>query len=408
MTWLRDVPVGLLGVDETDGTPPYEDRRGDAEIEWRLGGTGPLTVVAGPRRAGASRAVARAARALLADHVVVGHDATTAPDLPDLVTRAEQAMLRASAPGALVWLDGAGLATLDAITPALVAGLPAGVRLVVTVEELLLCTWFPDPGTVGLLTAPGTLVRLGPGPASSPTTVRTVLTPVGWGSLLPVALARAATDWRRAGVPWPLDRKRLLGLARVHRDLLDLPDSESEDAALAAALERVVAEDTHGVRLLRRHGTGPTAHHTAVRGADVVADGASSASWPLPSALVDCIETLDDIDDRVRDVVGRTLLLRGEWDLVARLVEDGWVTPTPPRPASWRPRPPLSASPPWCGTARPSGRPATPTSSPPAARSTPRPSSPARPHPSAARSASGPSPSRCASSTAPRTARIRR
>src|SRR3954471_7946227 len=83
VTWLRDVPAGQLGVDESDGTPPYEDRRGDAEIEWRLGGTGRLVVGAGPRRAGASRAVARAARALLADHVVVGHGATTAPDLPD-------------------------------------------------------------------------------------------------------------------------------------------------------------------------------------------------------------------------------------------------------------------------------------------------------------------------------------
>ncbi len=337
MTLIHEVSPGELGVDEAEGTPAYEERHGDAEIEWRLGVTAPLVVVAGPRRSGTSRAAARAARALLADHVVVGHDEAVPPPLPDLVARAEQAMRARQAPGAVVWLDGAGLATLDAITPALMAALPAGVRMVVTVEELLFCTWFPDPGTVGLLTAPGAFVRLDPRAdgGSGPRAVRTVLTPVGWGSLLPIALARAAADWRRAGVPQALDRARLLALAREHGRLLGLGDADAdtqdadtgpEDAALAAALDRIVAEDTHGVRLLRRHGTGPAAHYTAVPGADVIADGASTAAWPLPPGLVDLLGTLDG---DARDVVARTLLLRSAPELVAGLVEDGWGHPNP-------------------------------------------------------------------------------
>lgn len=318
-----------LGVDDAEEPPAYDERRADAEVEWRLGGTGPLVVVAGPRRAGTSRAAARAARVLLGDHVVVVPDEGRPPIVGDLVTRAEQAMRRAEAPGAVVWLDGAGLATLDALTPALVAALPAGVRIVVTVEELLLCSWFPDPGTVGLLTAAGTLVRFGArdDARTVPSSVRAVLTPLGWGSLLPIALARSAADWRRAGVPRALDRELLLQLARVHRGVLGLGDSDAEDRALEAALDRAAAGATHGVRLLRPHGTGAGVHYTGVPGAEVVAEGTSTAAWAFPPALADRLDPV--LDDAARDVVARTLLLRGAADLVVRLVDDGWGHPNP-------------------------------------------------------------------------------
>ncbi len=348
---VRDVGAGDLGVDEQAAPPPYVERPGDLALERGLGGDGPLVVVAGPRRAGTSRAAARVARAMLGDHVVVGHHDAPDADLAALVARAGEARRRSGAPAALVWRDGAGLTTLDAITPALLAGLPAGVRLVVTVEDTLLRTWFPDPGTGALLVAPGTLVRLEPpeGGTGGLARLRAMMTPVGWTSLLPLALVRAAADARRLDVPGD---DALIALARHHQAALgvEVLDARATAAAFAAVAR---GRPVHGVRLLRRCG----GTYVAPTGATVVADGGGSGSWPLAASLVARPGRL--VDPVAHDRMARRLLLRGDHDTLVTLVEDGWGRPTPEQAAALaaaHARVRFRSAPAWARTALASSR----------------------------------------------------
>ncbi|MFC5066234.1 hypothetical protein, partial [Actinomycetospora atypica] len=142
---LRELDLVALGVHPPLPAPAVE-RDLDHRVETAVGGDDPVVIVAGPRLAGATLTLARAARLLLGDHRVVRPDPAALAGSAPLSGPADPALLDASE-GVVLWLDGVGPALLAAL---LVARPPAGVRILATVDAALLhpdvTTTAPDPG----------------------------------------------------------------------------------------------------------------------------------------------------------------------------------------------------------------------------------------------------------------------
>ena len=364
---LADVDLAALGVHAPLPVRALE-RDADHLVEAAVGGTDPVVIVAGPRLAGATHALARAARLLLGDHRVVRPDRATLAGNDPLAAPADPALVAALAeppegPGVVVWLDGVGPALLAVLRR---ARPPAGVRILATADADLL---HPDvtPGEAGggvtVVRLPGALTaaeaaralpagldaragtRLGELVDLSPH--RTLLVPGAPGSdrtrrparrgetaaTARAAVLRAAVDWDRLGVPHALPTPLLARLALAYaRDLDDDPGAVPGVDDLGRAVESLVTERPRRgeAPLLRRLRLAEGVHHVPDRRLTAAADGLAGAGWTPPARLGEVVgDLLDAPEARTRRrTVGMLALARRFDDLAA-----GLLRPPPGRAA---------------------------------------------------------------------------
>ncbi|GAA4809463.1 hypothetical protein GCM10023200_54070 [Actinomycetospora chlora] len=300
----------VVGVRDGDAAAAYVPRPVDDALEDALGAERPLVVVAGQRLAGTSRAVHRALRRMLGDGLLLP---VADPHTADLAAAVGQARTLAARSGpAVVLVDDAPPALLDQITGDLVAGLDPTVRLVVTTRRGFLDA-FLEPATHAVLDA--ALVEVPPADDGRPfgehvrpiARARAVLDPVGWSSLVPLALLRTAVDWDRLGVPLPLTPALLAEVAPVHLAALGVPAPGR--GGLRRAARELVRTDHGGMRLLHEVATdGGRARLAADRVFARLADG--PGGWPVPEELARDLWHRLDAADRAR--VARVALARGE------------------------------------------------------------------------------------------------
>lgn len=352
---LRELDLVALGVHPPLPSPAVE-RDLDHRVESAVGGDDPVVIVAGPRLAGATLTLARAARLLLGDHRVVRPDPAALAGSAPLSGPADPALLDASE-GVVLWLDGVGPALLAAL---LAARPPAGVRILATVDAALL---HPDVTTVAPESGV-TLLRLDA--ALTPTeTARSRGVPVGERAVdlgpartlllagpgrspgrRPAARAatlRAAVDWARLGVPHALPTPMLARLALAYaRDLA--PTDTPTVAELADAIEELVAEGPRQVGrrgprtepLLRRLRLPEGVHHVPAAVLTAAADRLGGDGWVPPERLHQVVgDLLDVVRARAeRRAVGVLALARGFDDLAVTVLRP---PPVPEAPGSLLP-----------------------------------------------------------------------
>lgn len=351
---LRELDLVALGVHPPLPAPAVE-RDLDHRVESAVGGDDPVVIVAGPRLAGATLTLARAARLLLGDHRVVRPDPAALAGSAPLSGPADPALLDASE-GVVLWLDGVGPALLAAL---LAARPPAGVRILATVDAALLhpdvTPAAPDPGVTLLrldaalsptetarsrgvpvgeravdLAPARTLLLAGTGPSRAP----------GRRAAARAATLRAAVDWARLGVPHALPTPMLARLALAYaRDLA--PDDTPSVAELADAIEELVAEGPRQVGrrgprtepLLRRLRLPEGVHHVPAALLTAAADRLDGAGWVPPERLHQVVgDLLDVVRARAeRRAVGVLALARGFDDLAVTVLRP---PPVPEAPAS--------------------------------------------------------------------------
>jgi tetratricopeptide (TPR) repeat protein len=367
---LADVDLAALGVHPPLPARAFE-RDADHRIESAVGGDEAVVIVAGPRLAGTTHALARAARLLLGDHRVVRADPATLAGADPLAAPADPALVAALAeppdgPGVVVWLDGVGPALLAVLRE---ARPPAGVRILATSDAALL---HPDvnPGEAG----PGvTVVRL-PGALTADEAARavptglTVRTGTRLGELLvdlapqrallvpgapgpdrtwlPVrrgeartsataraAVLRVAVDWDRLGIPHALPTPLLARLALAYaRDLDDGPEAVPGVDDIGRAVESLVTERPRRSEapVLRRLRLTEGVHHVPDRRLTAAADDLGPAGWAPPARLGEVVGDLLDAPEARgrRRTVGMLALARRFDELAA-----GLLRPPPDRAA---------------------------------------------------------------------------
>ena len=359
---LADLDLAALGV-HTPLPARAIERDADHRIEAAVGGDDAVVIVAGPRLAGATHALARAARLLLGDHRVVRPDPATLAGSDPLAAPADPALVATLAEppdgaGVVVWLDGVGPALLAVLRQ---ARPPAGVRILATADAALL---HPDvtPGEAGRgvtvvrlaggLTAdevaraapsgldvrPGT--RLGellvdlsaqralllPGVPGSDRAWR----PARRGESRTTATARAAVlraavDWDRLGVPRALPTPLLARLALAYaRDLDGDPEAVPGVDDLGRAVESLVTERPRraAAPVLRRLRLTEGVHHVPDRRLTAAADDLGPAGWAPPDRLGEVVGDLLDAPETRgrRRAVGLLALARRFDDLAAVLL----------------------------------------------------------------------------------------
>ncbi len=360
---LSDVDLTDLGVHPPLPAPAFE-RDADHRIEAAVGGGDAVVIVAGPRLGGSTHALARTARLLLGDHLVVrpdpatlgGTDPLAAPADPALVAALARPDEQPDAPGVVVWLDGVGPALLAVL---LRARPPAGVRVLATADAALL---HPDvtPGEPGrgvtVVRLPDTLTA--PEVARAAPTGLTATAGTRLGELLVdlsdrrallvpdvsgadrtwlrrgepratatarAAVLRAAVDWDRLGVPRALPTPLLARLALAYaRDLDGDPDTRPGVDDLGRAVESLVGErprrgETPGLRRLR---LAEGVHHVPSSLLTAAADDLGPAGWVPPARLGEVVGDLLDAPEARgrRRAVGVLALLRRFDDLAAVLL----------------------------------------------------------------------------------------
>jgi tetratricopeptide (TPR) repeat protein len=359
---LADVGLAALGVHTPLPARAFE-RDADHRIESAVGGSDAVVIVAGPRLAGTTHALARAARLLLGDHRVVRCDPATLAGADPLAAPADPALVAALAeppegPGVVVWLDGVGpalLAVLRAARP------PAGVRILATADGGLL---HPDitageagpgvtvvrlPGALtadeaaravptGLTARTGTrlgelLVDLTPQRAllvpGAPGPDRTWLQPrrgeARTAATARAAVLRVAVDWDRLGIPHALPTPLLARLALAYaRDLDDDPESVPGVDDLGRAAESLLTERPRRCEapVLRRLRLAEGVHHVPDRRLTAAADHLGPAGWAPPARLGEVVGDLLDAPEARgrRRSVGMLALARRFDELAAGLL----------------------------------------------------------------------------------------
>ncbi|MHC1560515.1 hypothetical protein ACR9E3_16285 [Actinomycetospora sp. C-140] len=241
---VAEAAAVALGVHEGDrGTPGYVPRPADADLAARVD-RGPLVVAHGPRLAGTSRALVHAARCRLPDPRVVRFPEAVRCDPRRLVDEATTWVGHCD--GVVLWLDDAHQALLARIDHGFLATVPDGVRLLVTARRAVVGSGaLPEPAREALADH-GVPVDPDPdSPASpAPRDHLTLRMARARAQLLPeyrrvptVALLRAAIDWDRLQVPFPLGRDLLRRLALLYcNDFGPMPLAE-RDAAVDALLD---------------------------------------------------------------------------------------------------------------------------------------------------------------------------
>ena len=367
---LADLDLADLGVHAPLPARAFE-RDADHRVESAVGGGEAVVIVAGPRLAGATHALARAARLLLGDHRVVRCDPATLAGADPLAAPADPALVAALAeppdgPGVVVWLDGVGPALLAVLRE---ARPPAGVRILATADAAL-----RHPDVTGGDPGPGvTVVRL-PGALTAEEAARAVATGLTAGTgtrlgellvdlaphralLVPgtpgpdrtwlparrgesrttatarAAVLRAAVDWDRLGVPHALPTPLLARLALAYaRDLDDDPASVPGVDDLGRAVESLVTERPRraGAPVLRRLRLAEGVHHVPDRLLTAAADELGPAGWAPPARLGEVVGDLLDAPEARgrRRAVGMLALVRRFDELAA-----GLLRPPPDRTA---------------------------------------------------------------------------
>ena len=367
---LADVDLAALGVHAPLPARAFE-RDADHRIEAAVGGSEAVVIVAGPRLAGSTHALARAARLLLGDHRVVRPDPATLAGSDPLAAPADPALVATLAdppdgPGVVVWLDGVGPALLAALRR---ARPPDGVRILATTDAALL---HPDvtPGEVGrgvtVVRLPDALTateaaRAAPAGLAARTGTRlggllvdlaphrTLLVPGGaapgrtWRptrrgegrttATARAAVLRAAVDWDRLGVPHALPTPLLARLALAYaRDLVDDPEAVPGVDELGRAVESLVTERPRRAEapVLRRLRLAEGVHHVPDRRLTAAADDLGPHGWAPPARLGEVVgDVLEAPGARGRRrAVGLLALARRFDDLAAELLRP------PPDPAA--------------------------------------------------------------------------
>lgn len=369
-----EVDLAALGVHAPLPAPPFE-RDADHRIEAAVGGGDPVVIVAGPRLGGATHALARAARLLLADHRVIRPDPATLGRSDPLASPADPALVASLAgdealsgtPGVVVWLDAVGPALLGALRR---ARPQAGVRVLATADAALL---HPDVvrGDVGdgvtVVRLPEALTvaeaarahavglpvpsgaRLGEGLVDL-ARHRGLLVPRGSGrtwrpgrrgedrtTTARAAVLRAAVDWDRLGVPHALPTPLLARLALAYaRDLAgddgDGPDTVPGVDDLGRAVESLVAERPRRGEppLLRRLRLSEGVHHVPSGLLTAAADALGTDGWTPPARLGEVVgDVLDAPQVRARRRAVGVLALARRFDDLAALL----LRPPPDRAA---------------------------------------------------------------------------
>ncbi|MCD2193631.1 hypothetical protein LQ327_09580 [Actinomycetospora endophytica] len=221
-------------------------RPADPVLKQLIEDGGPLVLAHGPRLAGTSRALVHAARRRIPDHRSVKFPETVRGSLTELVARAGRWVGRPH--GVVIWLDDAHLALLAQIDRDFLRSVPDGLRLLVTTRQAVIDSGALPEHTQEALEehrvvfdtdeTPG-----GPAPrhrvVEQLARARDQLTPEH-RRVPALALLRAAVDWDRYQIPFPLDRGTLRQLAMLYcRDLEPAPDRR-RDAALDALLDALV------------------------------------------------------------------------------------------------------------------------------------------------------------------------
>ena len=136
---------------------------------------------------------------------------------------------------------------------------------------------------------------------------RAILDPVGWSSLLPLALLRTAVDWERLQVPAPLTPQLLAEVAPVHLAALGVPAPEPEE--LRRVARDLVRADHGGMRLLRATRRDGRVHLAADRLFSHLADR-DAAGWAVPEELARDLWGRLGPEERAR--TARVALARGD------------------------------------------------------------------------------------------------
>ena len=319
---IADCGPDVFGVRDDGATGEYVPRDVDAAVEAAVGSDRPLVVVTGDRLAGSSRTLHRAARRMLGDRWVLPLREPHIVDLADALRFAGR-IARRSGP-VVVAVDDAPPALLDQLTDETYALLGGDVRLLLTSRRSFLGA-FPAEDTRARLRA--ATVEVPPASDGRPFgervrplgRARAVLDPVGWSSLLPLALLRAVVDWERLGVTTALTPEVLAAIAPIYTVPLGVPTPS--DADLRDAIRAGWRTDHGGMRLWRRTRRRGEPHLVADRVFSHLADAEpGTAGWEVPDALVQVLRKRGDAAERYR--LARVALARGEQHLAVRLCAD--------------------------------------------------------------------------------------
>ena len=138
---LCEVTPRDLGVHPSrfgaEGDSLYIRRQADELLAGALADDGKrLVIVEGPRLAGATRTLAQAAQACLADRLAAGFVDDPRVPLADMITQAGRwaADAKAKAAGAVVWLDGLSPGRFGELARVPLEDLPPGVRILATLD----------------------------------------------------------------------------------------------------------------------------------------------------------------------------------------------------------------------------------------------------------------------------------
>ena len=305
---MAHVGPELVGVHDAEATAPYVSRAADDRLENVLGADRPLVVVTGDRLAGTSRAVHRGLRRMLGDTRLL---AIADPHTVDLARALTSAAETASRSGPVVVLaDDAPPALLDQVVPDVVGRLSTDVRLVLTTRRTSLDAFVAGPARAVIDEALVTMPADGTPAGEQVRPVlraRAILDPVGWSSLLPLALLRTAVDWERLDVPAPLTPRLLAEVAPVHLAALGVPAPEPEE--LRRVARDLVRADHGGMRLLRATRRDGRVHLAADRLFSHLADR-DAAGWAVPEELARDLWGRLGPEERAR--TARVALARGD------------------------------------------------------------------------------------------------
>ncbi|WP_433783310.1 hypothetical protein ACQPX6_25060 [Actinomycetospora sp. CA-101289] len=346
---IADCGPDVFGVRDDGAAGEYVPRDVDAAVEAAVGSDRPLLLVTGDRLAGSSRTLHRAARRMLGDRWVLPLREPHTVDLADALRLAGRIAGR-SGPVVVV-VDDAPPALLDQVTDETCALLGGDVRLLLTSRRSFL----------GAFAAEETRARLREATVEVPAAsdgrpfgervrplgrARAVLDPVGWSSLLPLALLRAIVDWERLGVTTALTPEVLTAIAPIYTAALGVPTPSAAEVHRAA--RDGWRRDLGGMRCWRRTRRRGEAHLVPDRVFSHLADTEPApAGWAVPGALARALAKRCDHAERYR--LARVALVRGDVEsalvlcadlrpqglepTAALLVGRGLLTP-PPRSAT--------------------------------------------------------------------------
>jgi TPR repeat protein len=324
---VADCGPDVFGVRDEGAEAEYVPRGVDTAAESAVGSDRPLVVVTGDRLAGSSRTLHRAARRMLGDRWVLPLREPHTVDLADAVRLAGR-IARRSGPVVVV-ADDAPPALLDQVTDDTCAVLGDEVRLLLTTRPTFLAAFLADATAARLDEA---TVEVPPASDGRPFgervrplgRARAVLDPVGWSSLLPLALLRAVVDWERLGVTTALTPEVLAEIAPIYTRALGLPEPSAEEVHRAA--RDGWRREVGGMRLWRRTRRRGETHLVPDRVFSHLADAEPEpAGWAVPAALARNLAKRCDHAERyriARVALARSVLGRREEELALTLCAD--------------------------------------------------------------------------------------